>query len=93
MSRHVFNNFDQLFTIIVIYIIIIIKLNQLNDNNNDIIYFYCKHSAEEIITRNNFQSINSLLCLITKGRHKNKQRINKNLVFNHLLIFLNSIVW
>ncbi len=43
---------------------------------------------DKIITRNNFQSINSLICLTINGRNENKQKINKNLVFNHLLIFL-----
>ncbi len=55
MSQHVFNNFDRLLLyIIIIYCVLTIKLNKISQNNDDIIYYYCKYSAEEIITRNNF---------------------------------------
>jgi hypothetical protein len=50
MGQHVFNSFDRLLLyIIIIYCVLIIKLNKISQNNDDIIHYYCKYSAEEII--------------------------------------------
>ncbi len=62
--------------------------NKISQNNDDIIYYYCKYSAEEIITRNNFRSISAIICLRPNGHNNNKQRLYENLVFCKLLILL-----
>jgi hypothetical protein len=61
----------------------------LGRDNDDIIYYYCGYSAEEVILRNNFESISAITGLRPKGQYNNnKQKLNKNLAFGELLILL-----
>ena len=86
MSQHVFYNFVRLLLyIIIVYCVLLIKLNKLSRDNDDIIYYYCGYSAEEVILRNNFESISAIICLRPKCQYNNnKQKLNKNLAFGEL---------
>ncbi len=49
MSQQAFRNSDRfLLYITIFYCVLIIKLNKINENNCDLICYYCKYSTEEI---------------------------------------------
>jgi hypothetical protein len=70
---------------IIIYSVLIIKLNKFSQNNDDIIHYYYKYSAEEIISRYNFESISAIICLRPKCQYNNnnKQKLNKKFSINY----------